>query len=118
MRMMSDLDAIIAELREFTRERDWAKFHDPKNLVMLAMSEVGELAALFRWVDNREADTFSHEAQNRERVSAEVADVAIALLLLCDRLGIDVIQAIKTKIETNRNNYPVGESRGKADRQK
>jgi NTP pyrophosphatase (non-canonical NTP hydrolase) len=112
------LDALLDELRAFVAERDWQQFHDPKNLSMAVASEAGELVALFRWVRGDEADAFARSPENRGRVSAEIADVAVALLLLCDRTGIDLAQAIREKLEVNRRNYPAEEVRGKADRPK
>ena len=40
----------------------------------------------------------------------------IALLLLCERTGIDLLQAMSDKLERNRARYPVDASRGKAER--
>jgi NTP pyrophosphatase (non-canonical NTP hydrolase) len=110
------LDALLEELRAFVAERDWQQFHDPKNLSMAVASEAGELVALFRWVRGDEADAFAQSPKNRPRVSAEIADVAVALLLLCDRTGIDLAQAVREKLDVNRKNYPVDVSRGRADR--
>jgi hypothetical protein len=42
--------------------------------------------------------------------------VGIALLLLCDRTGIDLLQAMSDKLAKNRARYPVETSRGKAER--
>lgn len=106
---------LVEELRTFARERDWSRFHDPKNLSMLAGSECGELLALFRWVANEDSDAFAAEPRNRERIAEEVADTTIALLMLCDRIGLDLAAAVRRKIEKNRLNYPL-ELRGKADR--
>jgi NTP pyrophosphatase (non-canonical NTP hydrolase) len=111
-------EALLRELRLFVQERDWAKFHDPKNLSMAVASEAGELTALLRWVCNDEADAFARVPDNHERLRAEIADVAISLLLLCDRTGIDLQQAILDKLEINRRNYPAEIVRGQADRPK
>ena len=44
---MNDLrDAI----RVFTEERDWEKFHSPKNLVMSLSVEVAEIVEHFQWL--------------------------------------------------------------------
>jgi hypothetical protein len=47
----SDRSATIQEvknlLREFRGERDWAKFHDPKNLAEAISIEAAELLELF-----------------------------------------------------------------------
>jgi len=111
-------EALLRELRKFVEERDWGKFHDPKNLSMAVASEAGELAALLRWVRNDEADAFVRRPENHERLRAEAADVAISLLLLCDRAGIELQQAILDKLEVNRRNYPAELTRGRADRPK
>jgi len=110
------LPSLIHELREFVRERDWEQFHDPKNLVMALVSEAGELAAEYRWVSNDEADAWSRTPANFDRVSAEVADVGISLMLFCERTGIDLPSAIRGKLAVNRVNYPVEVSRGRSDR--
>jgi dCTP diphosphatase len=101
---------LTGELRLFVEERAWSRFHDAKNLSMLLASEAGELLAEFRWVSNAEADQHGQTSPNRERIHLELGDIGIALLLLCDRLGIDPIAAIRDKIALNRVNYPVGEA--------
>lgn len=113
--MTSVADA-VAELRRFVEERDWRQFHDPKNLAMLLASEVGELVAEYRWVDNRDADQHSREEGPRARITDEIGDIGIALLLLCDRTGIDLGGAIAAKLAKNRDRYPADRSRGKPDR--
>src|SRR5262249_58000201 len=110
---MPTLDALIATLRQFVAQRDWAQFHDPKNLAMLLASEAGELVAEYRWVRGDEADARSREPAARARIAAEIADVGIALLLLCDRIGLDLNTTIAGKIEANAARYPVASSRGR-----
>ena len=110
------LSAIRQELKDFVAERDWAQYHDPKNLAMAVASEAGELLAGYRWVSQDRSDVWSSDASNRERVKEEVADVGIALLLFCDRVGIDLVDAIRRKIEINRLNYPIDKSKGRSGR--
>ena len=111
---MNDLERVLTKLRQFTADREWNRFHDPKNLAMLLASEAGELVALLRWVPNEEADAFVRAPESRPGVEAEVADVAIALLLFCDRAGIDLARAVEAKIAANAAKYPVELSRGHA----
>jgi dCTP diphosphatase len=110
------LDELIAALRAFTAARDWTQFHDPKNLAMLLASEAGELVAEYRWVRGDDADGHSREPAARARIADEVADVGIALLLLCDRIGLDLRAAVAAKLATNATRYPVEASRGRAER--
>jgi NTP pyrophosphatase (non-canonical NTP hydrolase) len=114
--MTDRLDEIVERLRAFVAERDWAQFHDPKNLAMAVSSEAGELLAEYRWIANAEADAWSREPENKQRVAMEAADVGIGLLLLCDRVGIDLVGAMREKVETNSANYPVDVSRGRHTR--
>ena len=113
---MDRLDALIKDLREFVAEREWSQFHDPKNLAMAVASEAGELLAEYRWIANIEADQFTKDADRHARISAEAADVGIALLLFCDRIGVDLLDAIRTKMVANAENYPADKSKGKAER--
>jgi len=113
----TDVEALLADLRQFVAERDWSQFHDPKNLTMLLASEVGELVAEYRWVAGDVADAHSRDAgAARERIIDEVGDVGIALLLLCDRTGIDLGDAIAAKLAKNRVRYPADKARGKPER--
>jgi NTP pyrophosphatase (non-canonical NTP hydrolase) len=112
----SALDELVSDLRAFADARDWRQFHDPKNLAMLVASEAGELCAEYRWVRGDEADAHSRTPEARARIAAEVADVGLGLLLLCDRIGLDFVGAMKTKLAKNAERYPVAASNGKAER--
>ena len=114
--MPDRLDDITARLRAFVAERDWAQFHDPKNLAMAVASEAGELLAEYRWIADAQADAWSLEPDNKKRVAMEAADVGIALLLLCDRVGINLAEAMSEKIALNARNYPVSLSKGRHSR--
>ena len=114
--MAEDLASLIAELRQFVAERDWQQFHDPKNLAMLVASEAGELLAEYRWVPNTDADAHSTRAEARARVVAEIGDVGLGLVMLCDRIGVDLVAAMSDKLAANRRKYPADRARGKAER--
>src|SRR5438067_13660953 len=94
---LNRLETLRERLRQFVADRDWQQFHDPKNLAMLVASEAGELIAEYRWVPGDAADARSREPAARARIAAEIADVGIALLLLCDRIGLDLPAAIQDK---------------------
>lgn len=112
------LDALNAELRRFVDERGWDAFHDPKNLAMLLASEAGELLAELRWVPSAESDQRVRDPELRARIAAELADVGIAVLLLCQRIDLDFAVILREKIATNAERYPAKEAGGKAERPK
>lgn len=112
----SGIERVLQQLREFNAARNWEQFHDPKNLAMLVASEAGELMAKLRWVPNSDADDFVNDEQHRPQIVEEVADIGIALLLLCDRAAIDLVAAMEKKIEVNAGRYPLSSSKGVANR--
>ena len=109
-------EALVTDLRAFVAARDWGQFHDPKNLAMLVASEAGELVAEYRWVRGEDADAHSRAPEPRARIAAEIADVGIGLLLLSDRIGLDFVDAMRSKLAKNAERYPVAASKGKAER--
>lgn len=104
------MQGTIDRIRKFRDERDWLQFHNPKNLAVSVSIEAAELLELFQWTSGEESARYA--ADNREKVSDEMADVAIYLLELADILGIDLAKAIDAKLEKNAVKYPVEKSRG------
>lgn len=115
----ADREPTIAELRSglrsFVEERSWEGFHDPKNLAMALASEVGELVALLRWVNNTESDGAARSEPLRSRLAEEIGDVGILLLLLCDRLDVRLEGVIDRKLALNAKKYPADLSFGRPD---
>jgi NTP pyrophosphatase (non-canonical NTP hydrolase) len=111
------LDEITRRLREFSDQRDWSQFHNPKNLAMLIASEAGELLAELRWISGDESDQMLANQDVRTKVKHEIADILIGVLIFCDRTGIDLWRAIEEKIEINQGNYPPSQ-RGMPTRKK
>lgn len=112
---MDRLDGMLENLRSFVREREWESFHDPKNLAMAIASESGELCAELRWVSNAEADAACADPETRRRIVDELADVAICMFMLADRIGVDVPEIVADKLARIRDRYPVELTRGRAE---
>jgi dCTP diphosphatase len=106
----SELFPLVESLRDFAKERDWDQFHTPKNLACALSVEAAELLEHFQWLTDAQSQTL--EADKQAEVAAEVADVFLYLLQLCDKLGIDLIAAAKRKMLVNAEKYPVATARG------
>lgn len=102
--MSSDLSTLTLELRAFARARGWEKYHAPKNLAMALSVEVAELVEHFQWLTAEQSDSL--DPATLAAVADEIADVQIYLLELADRLGIEVTQAVRRKLEKNAVKYP------------
>jgi dCTP diphosphatase len=108
------LNDLQRELREFAAQREWQRFHTPKNLVMALAGEVGELVELFQWLTPDESATIM--TRQPERVREEIADVFAYLLQLADVLDVDLATALREKVQRNGLRYPVALSKGRADK--
>ena len=108
--MSSDLQSLTQALRAFARERDWEQFHSPKNLACALSVEAAELLEHFQWLSEEQSRAL--DADKRAAVAAEAADVLLYLLQLCDKLGIDLVQAARQKLVRNAEKYPVERARG------
>ena len=108
----NDLKTFIQSLQNFSMERDWEKFHSPKNLSMALNCEAGELIEHFQWLTEEQSRNL--DPAKTRAIAMEMADVFIYLLLLADQLQIDLIQAATQKMVLNAAKYPAEKVRGSA----
>lgn len=103
---MSEIKKLMIEIAQFADARDWDQFHTPKNLAMAIAGEAGELAAEFQWLRPEESFLTSMPQEKLWDVALEIADVAIYLLRLADKLDIDIEKVIRQKIQINESRFP------------
>lgn len=98
--MASDRDTTIAEIKgiisDFIKERDWDRFHRPKDVAMALSIEAGELMELYLW--DREPD--------REELKDELGDILYFLVDMAIREDIDLVSAFRHKMAKNGDKYP------------
>jgi NTP pyrophosphatase (non-canonical NTP hydrolase) len=110
----SSIANLTRRIRAFADERDWGQFHTPKNLVMAAAGEMGELVAEFQWLTPEQSAAVMDEPEIGARVRAELGDVMIYLVRLADVLGVDLVQVALDKLARSAERYPVETARGSA----
>ncbi len=93
-------------MRAFTEERDWARFHDPKSLILALVGEVGEVAELFQWLPADTARERVSAEPLRARVADELADVLLYLVRLADVADVDLYEAASDKLMRNDTRFP------------
>jgi NTP pyrophosphatase (non-canonical NTP hydrolase) len=109
--MPDSLHDLQAAQRAFADEREWGQFHTPRNLAAALAVEAAELLEHFQWLDDAQSRQLSVE--KTAQVGSEVADVLLYLLQLCDKLGIDPIEAARQKMLVNAKKYPVERAKGR-----
>ncbi len=113
-----DSDTSIENLKKFviafSDERDWKKFHNPKDLAISLSIEAAELLELFQWKTSEEIKEMLKDSDKYRRVCEELADVMVYGIDLADALGADISEIVKAKRESNRKKYPIEKSKGSA----
>jgi NTP pyrophosphatase (non-canonical NTP hydrolase) len=92
------------QLRRFAEQRNWERFHSPKNLSMALSVEAAELLEHFQWLTEEQSASLG--SPERDEVAAEIADIQIYLAMLADKLGIDIESAVSAKLKSNAVKYP------------
>jgi dCTP diphosphatase len=109
-----DLQKLYDSQRRFVKERDWEKFHTPKNLAMALAGEAGELLELFQWLTAEQSASIMDDARKAEAVRHELSDLLYYLLRLSDVLKVDLEEAFWEKQKLNESRYPAEKVRGTA----
>jgi len=107
---MADLESIQKKIIAFRNERDWAQFHDPKNLAEALSIEAGELLENFLWKTTEQSRNLT--AEELKNVKEELADIFIFLTYLSEEYKIDLLKEVEKKIADNAAKYPVQKAKG------
>ncbi|QGJ71295.1 MazG nucleotide pyrophosphohydrolase [Planctomycetales bacterium 10988] len=113
----TDQETTVGELREmvgqFVGERDWHRFHTPKNISMAMAIEVAELMEHFQWLEGEPSREIGNDPEKLAAVGEELADVLCYAFALANELGLEVGPIIRKKMIKNRQKYPIQEIRGR-----
>ncbi|MBX8783630.1 nucleotide pyrophosphohydrolase [Ochrobactrum sp. GRS2] len=99
---------LIVKLKKFVDDREWDQFHNPKDLSISISIEVNELLEIFQW----KSENTPINQNDIEKIKNEVADIYIYLLLLCEKLNIDLEKETANKISRNEKRFPIEKSLG------
>lgn len=103
---MSILKQFQLQATKFRDDRDWKKFHAPKDLALGLMMEAGELIEHFVY---RQGDVLNdYTKSSKEEIADEMSDVLYWLLIMADELDIDLEDAFVKKMAKNAEKYPLG----------
>ncbi|NLF97790.1 MAG: nucleotide pyrophosphohydrolase [Candidatus Riflebacteria bacterium] len=112
-KILSDAETSISELKtlvaNFIADRDWHKYHTPKNIAVSVVLEASELLEHFQWSPpaNEEID-----AHKRLEIAEEMCDVIAYLLSLANVLDIDISSSMVAKMRKNCQKYPTSDYNG------
>jgi len=97
---------------KFRDERDWAQFHNPKDMALSMSLEVAELLELMQWKNGREL--VAHLKSRHTDVAHELSYILYWVLVIANDLKIDLDEEFHDKLAHNAKKYPIERARGKA----
>ncbi len=109
-----NLELLSEKIKTFAEERDWDQFHSIKNLSMAMSVEASEVVELFQWLTEAQSNQVSENSKLREKLEDEIADVAVYLIRILQKSGIELESAILKKLQKNAEKYPVALAKGNA----
>ena len=104
------LPDLIRAAVAFRDQRDWAQFHNPKELAISLAVESAELIQLMQWYKGEELAKVVREKHHH--LQDELADVFFSVLLLAHELKIDLGPAFLEKLQKTAAKYPIDKSKG------
>ncbi|MBF0409352.1 MAG: nucleotide pyrophosphohydrolase [Candidatus Riflebacteria bacterium] len=139
---MNDNETTISELKQlvdkFITEREWRKYHTPRNLAASICIEAAELLEHFQWDvfpdsdKTEESENLTVQAESssgpsiynqsnslgisetrHKEIAEEMADVIAYLLSLSIYMKIDLSSTLSEKMIKNAKKYPVDQFKGK-----
>ena len=93
-------------INQFTKDRDWDQFHNPKDLLLGIVEEVGEIRNMIKWEQdiNKIKETLE---KNKEQLKDEIGDLYWFLALLANGNNINIDEAIDEVIKKNEIRFPI-----------
>lgn len=85
---------------------DWVWLHRPKNLAQALTVGAAKVLEAFQWRADSEASALSRKA--RARIADEMADVLVYLVLLADKLDVDLSRVAWKKLTANPEKHAAG----------
>ena len=108
------LEKIFARQRQFAKEREWEKFHTPKNVASALAVEAGELLEIFQWLNENESKNIMKKQSSATKVRHEIADIFYWICRLADLLEVPLEEVFFEKMLLNEKKYPISHARGNA----
>jgi len=93
------------EVKKFVNERDWNRYHHPKELAISIVIEAAELLEIFQWDEKMDIQKIKDDEKTMSKIKDEVADVMTYILCLSNQLDLDLSEIVLAKLEKNRTKY-------------
>ncbi len=97
---------------QFAKDRDWAQFHNPKDLLLGIVEEVSEIRNIVKWEQDPKALHRVLE-DNKAELKDNIGDIYWFLALLANQHDINIDEAIDEVIENNEARFPLEDTKSR-----
>ena len=93
-------------IKKFVADRDWDQFHNPKDLLLGIVEEIGELRNIIKWEqDPKKINNMI--LKSKAEVEDHIGDIMFTLITLANKYNIDIEKVVKDVIKNNTKRFPV-----------
>jgi len=103
-------------IAKYNKARNWDQFHNPKDLLLGIVEEVGELRNIIKW-EQHPRKIHKILAKNKSEVQDNIGDLYWFLAIIANHAGIDIDEAIDEVIKSNEKRFPVDKSKSPTNNQ-
>ena len=100
------------QIKKFCRERNWDQFHNPKDILLGIVEEVGEFRNLAKWEQDPQVIRKVF-LEKKAEVEDGIGDMFWFLSLLANSYDIDIDQAAQVVIDENERRFPLDQTKDK-----
>jgi NTP pyrophosphatase (non-canonical NTP hydrolase) len=90
---------------DYVTERNWKKYHKPKDIAISISIESSELLELFQWKPDP-LESGKMDMKLKARLGEELAGIVIYGACMANALDFDLSEVLLDKIKKNRRKYP------------
>ncbi len=100
------MNSFQERIKKYAEERNWSQFHNPKDLLLGIVEEIGEIRNLVKW-EQDPAVLRKVLEDNKAELQDNIGDIYWFLALLANGSGINMDEAIDEVIKNNETRFPV-----------
>ena len=93
-------------IKQYSEDRNWGQFHNPKDLLLGIVEEVGEIRNIVKW-EQDPATLHQVLMDNKDEFGDNIGDLYWFLALLANSCDVDIDEAIDKVIKSNEARFPV-----------
>jgi len=106
VRFKVNMNKYQKQISEFAKERNWGQFHNPKDLLLGIVEEIGEIRNIIKWEQDMET-LKKVMLDNKKEIKDHIGDIYWFLALLANNCGVNIDGAIEEVIEENKGRFPL-----------